>query len=51
MDLQGQLGELSFKVQVTRKDTGKVEEFDLVGIINQEQRAALEEAGFEIKEQ
>lgn len=50
-DLKAQPGELSFKVQVTRKETGKVEEFDLVGKVTPEQLAALQEAGIEIKEQ
>jgi len=29
-DLSGDVGELSFKVQITRAETGKVEEFTLV---------------------
>lgn len=29
--LQGQVGELRFVVQITRKDTGKTEEIELVG--------------------
>jgi hypothetical protein len=36
----GQVGELSFTVQVTRKD-GQVEEHQLVGRINVEQAEAL----------
>ena len=31
INLQGQPGELRFTVQITRKDTGKVEEVELVG--------------------
>ena len=36
-NLNGQLGELRFTVQVTRGDTGKVEEYELVGRITEEQ--------------
>jgi hypothetical protein len=39
--LQGQPGELAFKVQITRKETGKVEEYDLVGLITPEQAEQL----------
>jgi hypothetical protein len=31
INLQGQPGELRFTVQITRKDTGKVEEVELIG--------------------
>jgi len=31
--LQGQLGELKMKVQITRKDTGKVEEYELTSAV------------------
>jgi hypothetical protein len=37
INLQGQPGELRFTVQITRKDTGKVEEVELVGRITPEQ--------------
>lgn len=40
-NLTGQAGELRFKVQVTRKDTGKVEEYELVGKITAEQAEQL----------
>lgn len=40
-DLSGQLGELTFKVQVTRAETGEVEEYDLVGKITKEQAEDL----------
>lgn len=33
-DLAGAIGELRFTIQVTRKDTGKVEEFELIGKID-----------------
>lgn len=44
-DLSGKVGELSFTVQVTRKDTGVTEEVTLIGVIDEEQRRQLEEAG------
>ena len=40
-DLSGQMGELRFKVQVTRKETGLVEEYDLVGKITAEEAEQL----------
>ena len=40
--LQGQVGELAFTMQVTRKDTGKVEEFQLIGKITDEQLKELQ---------
>lgn len=46
-DLQGQLGELRFKLQITRKETGQVEEYDMVGKITSEQ---AEELGLVTKE-
>lgn len=39
--LQGQAGELSFTVQITRKDTGQVEEHQLIGRITADQAEAL----------
>jgi len=41
-DLTGEVGELSFTVQITRKETGKVEEYQLVGKITDEQLKELE---------
>ena len=32
-DLQGKLGELSFTLQITRKETGKVEEYQMTSSI------------------
>jgi hypothetical protein len=37
IQLQGQPGELRFTVQITRKESGKVEEVELVGKITPEQ--------------
>ncbi len=39
IQLQGQSGELRFTLQITRKDTGKVEEVELVGRITSEELA------------
>ncbi len=36
-DLQGQIGELSFTVQITRKDSGQVEHYQMVGYLDEEQ--------------
>ena len=32
-DLTGQVGELRFAIEVTRKDTGRVEHYDMIGKI------------------
>lgn len=40
-NLMGQVGELSFTVEVKRKDTGKVETFNLVGKFTEEQLKEL----------
>lgn len=44
-DLSGEAGELSFKVQITRAETGKVEEFTLVGKITEAQLKELTDGG------
>lgn len=36
-ELKGQLGELRFTVTVVRKDTGKVETFEMFGVVDAEQ--------------
>ena len=36
-DLKAQIGEVRMTVQVKRKETGKVETFDLVGKVTEEQ--------------
>ena len=33
-ELTGQTGELRFTIQITRKETGKVEEYELIGKID-----------------
>lgn len=35
-NLSGQAGELRFKLQITRKETGKVDEVELVGFLDEE---------------
>lgn len=42
-DLVAEAGELSFTVQITRKETGKVEEYQLVGRITDEQLKEIED--------
>lgn len=42
--LQGAVGELTFKVNITRADTGKVEEHTLIGFLDEEQLKAFQEA-------
>lgn len=36
-DLTGQAGELRMSIEVVRKDTGKVEKFELIGFTDEEQ--------------
>lgn len=40
-NLSGDVGELRFTVQITRKQTGKVEEVELVGKLTDEQLKEL----------
>jgi hypothetical protein len=40
--LQGQVGELAFTVQITRKDTGIVEEYQLVGYLDEDKLKELQ---------
>ena len=40
-NLSGQTGELRFTVQITRKATGKVEEVELVGHLDEEKLKEL----------
>ena len=40
-DLQGKLGELSFTLTVTRKDTGKVEKYEMTSSITDEKTHEL----------
>lgn len=41
-DLQGQIGELRMTVEITRKATGKVEIFELIGHVMSEEEESKE---------
>ena len=43
--MAGEAGELSFTISVKRKETGKVETYQLIGKLNQEQLDTLQENG------
>lgn len=40
-DISGQAGELRFTVQIKRKETGKVEEYELIGKVTDEEAEKL----------
>ena len=44
-NLGGQVGELRFTMQITRKETGKVEEVELVGFLDEEKLKELQNGG------
>jgi hypothetical protein len=44
IQLQGQPGELRFTVQITRKESGKVEEVELVGFLDKDKLKELQDA-------
>ena len=44
-NLGGQMGELRFTVQITRKETGKVEEVELIGYVDEEKLKELQNGG------
>lgn len=50
IELEGAVGELRMRVQVTRKATGKVEEYDLVSYVDEKQRDELIKEGFIVPE-
>jgi len=41
--LTGQIGEVQMTIQITRKETGKVEEFKLTGFLDQEKLKELQD--------
>jgi hypothetical protein len=41
-DLVGAVGELQMTIQITRKETGKVEEFKLTGFLDEEKLKELQ---------
>lgn len=43
-DLHGQLGEVRMTIQITRKATGQVENFDLVGFVDEDQLKQLQDS-------
>lgn len=43
INLAGQPGELRFKIQITRKATGKVEEVELVGFLDEDKLKELQD--------
>jgi hypothetical protein len=43
--LSGQVGELRMTVQITRKDTGKVEQVELVGYLDEDKLKELQNGG------
>lgn len=45
MNLAGDIGELKLTVQITRKETGKVEEVELVGFVDEEKLKQLQAEG------
>jgi hypothetical protein len=42
INLGGQVGELRFTVEVTRKETGKVETYELVGFLDEDKLKELQ---------
>jgi hypothetical protein len=42
IELQGQKAELRFTVEITRKETGKVERYDLVGHLDEDKLKELQ---------
>lgn len=50
MDIVGQPAELTMTIQVTRKDTGKVEEYQLVGHCSESEAIELGATKVESKE-
>jgi len=42
VNLSGQVGELRFSVQVTRKETGAVENYELVGFLDEDKLKELQ---------
>ena len=43
-DLSGVVGEVSFTLSITSKETGETREIPMVGFVNEEQLKALQEA-------
>jgi len=45
MNLVGPTGELRFIIEIKRKETGKVEQFELVGQVTDEQLKEIQDGG------
>jgi len=45
IELGGQVGELRFQVEVKRKETGKIETYELVGFLDEEKLKELQDGG------
>jgi len=45
IELQGSVGELRMTVQIMRKDTGKVEQVELVGYLDEDKLKELQSGG------
>ena len=43
IELGGQVGELRFQVEVTRKETGKVETYELVGFLDKDKLKEIQD--------
>lgn len=44
-DLSGQVGELRFTLEITRKETGKVETVEMVGFLDEQKLKELDNGG------
>jgi len=42
IELSGQIGEVRMQVQITRKETGAVENYELVGFLDEDQLKELQ---------
>jgi hypothetical protein len=49
-DLQGQVGEMRFTLNITRAATGETEQVEMVGFLNEEQLKMLQASQPETKE-
>ncbi len=49
-NLTGQAGELRMSIEVTRKETGQVEKYEMVGFVDEEQLKQMQAEGLVKKE-
>jgi hypothetical protein len=45
IELSGQIGEVRMQVQITRKETGTVENYELVGFLDEDKLKELQNGG------